>query len=110
MLIGINNSDIQNIQHSGSGKTPKQCLYDVFQIWEASSNKEDNEYPYTLNGLIHLLNDIDHSALANNVREALSSKISTVRGKLHQKKKNQGTDIGTSCMILCIKCSLLFSS
>ncbi len=87
-LIG---TKIENIQNSGSGKTPEQCLYDVLQNWEAGSNGEITEYPYSWDGLIGLLNDIDHSFRADDVRKALSSKISTVRGNLHQKEKTQGT-------------------
>ncbi len=95
-LIG---TKIEIIQHPGSGKTPEQCLYDVLQIWEAGSNGENDEYPYSWDGLIGLLNDIDHSFRADDVREALSSERSTVRGNIHQKEKTQGT--GGSILIVC---------
>ncbi len=88
MLIGTNNSKIENIQNSGSGKTPEQCLYDVLQIWEVGSNGGSNEYSYSWEGLLVLLNDIEYGVLADDLRETLSSERSTVRGNLHQKETN----------------------
>ncbi len=101
MLIG---TKIQSIQNSGSGKTPEQCLFDVLQIWEAGSNGENAEYPYTWDGLIHLLNDIDHSFRADDVRKALSSERSTVRGNLHQKQKTRGIQV-----VVLIVCKVAYS-
>ncbi len=92
MLIGINSSKIESIQNSGSGKTPEQCLYDILRIWEADSNAGGNsEYPYSWDGLLDLLNDIEYSVLVDDLREALASDGSTVRGNLHKKERNEGT-------------------
>ena len=90
MLIGTNNSKIESIQNSGSGKTPEQCLYDVLRIWEVGSNEESNEYPYSWDGLLGLLNDIECVVLVGDLTVALSSEKSTVRGNLHQNKTNEG--------------------
>ncbi len=85
MMIEISNSKIEIIQNSGSGKTPEQCLYDILRIWETGSNRGSKEYPYSWDGLLDLLNDIEYGVLADDLREALASEKSTVRGNLHKK-------------------------
>ena len=92
VMIEISDAQITNIQNPGSGKTPERCLYDILRIWQESSGVEgSNEYSYSWDGLRGLLNDIEYSVLADDLREALSSEKSTVRGNLHQKERNERT-------------------
>ncbi len=91
ILVGISDAQITNIQNPGSGKTPEQCLYGILRIWqESSSDGGSNEYPYSWDGLLDLLTDIEYGVLADDLREALSSEKSTVRGNIQQKERNEG--------------------
>ena len=93
VMIEKSDSQITSVQNPGSGKTPEQCLDDALRIWQESSRAgESNEYPYSWDGLLVLLNDIECGVLADDLRETLSSEKSTVRGNLHQNKTNEGND------------------
>ncbi len=90
VMIEISDSQITSVHNPGSGKTPEQCLDDILRIWQESSRAGgSNEYPYSWDGLLDLLNDIESSVLADDLRVALSSDKSTVRGNLHQKETNR---------------------
>ncbi len=92
-MIDIENAQIANIQNPGSGTTPEQCLREVFSVWQKDGN---SDYPFSWDGLILLLVDIEHSILAEQLREALASQRSTVCSNLHQQtRKNKENDTGT---------------
>ncbi len=104
MLVGVSDAQITSIQNPGSGKTPEQCLYDILRIWQESSGVGgSNEYPYSWDGLLGLLNDIEYGVLADDLREALSSEKSTVSGNLHQKERDEGTVGVVSCLSVTYK-------
>ena len=73
-LTGLNHAQITSIENPGSGKTPGQCLDEVLMMWKNSS---ESDYPYNWNGLLDLLQDVECSVLAEDLKEALSSQQNT---------------------------------
>ena len=61
------------------GKTPSQCLTDVFGHWEqnAAHLSKPDKYPATWRGVYNLLNDCSYEQLAKKLKAALDAEIST---------------------------------
>ena len=59
------------------------CLDEVVNKWyEKRDEAGVQDYPYTWDGLLELLEDIDCGVLASDLKDVLSSNQSTVRGNL----------------------------
>lgn len=79
-VSAIFNFESELIKNPGSGTTPEQCLRKVLRKWQEN---QDKDYPFNWNGLLQLLEDIEHVGFAKQLREALASQRSTVCGNLH---------------------------
>ena len=94
--IGLDDSQITNIENPGSGKPPIQCLYEAFRMWQDSlTGDEQSEYSYSWDGLLELLKDVEQSILAEDLKEAMTSQRNSIQGNLRPNSKRKGTTICT---------------
>ena len=89
-LLGLTHSHIETIQNLGSGKTPKRCLDEVLEKWRKMDASKTGDHPYTWKGLLELLEDAEVKVLASDIKKALLSEFSTVRGNLGQRNREEG--------------------
>ncbi len=54
----------------------------------SKETRDQESYPYTWKGLLELLEDAEVKVLASDIKKALSSEFSTVRGNLGQRNKD----------------------
>ena len=83
-LLSVEPTVIESIANPGSGKTPEQCLCDVFNKYWSSDGSEGTkeEYPRTWRGLYTLLEDAELGEVADDLSKALSSECNSVRGTM----------------------------
>ena len=81
-ILGLNRAVIQAIENPGSGRDPEDCIRQVFVKWLDNAPQLPNycQYPLTWRGLHNLLLDSDNGEAAVELKIALSSQFSTVRG------------------------------
>ena len=80
-LLGVEPTVIESIANPGSGKTPEQCLSDVFnKYWSDGTGVE--EYRRTWRGLYTLLEDVELGEVADDLNKALSSEYNSVCGTM----------------------------
>ena len=83
-LLGVEPTVIESIANPGSGKTPEQCLSDVFNKYWSSDGSAGTreEYPRTWRGLYTLLEDAELGEVADDLSKALSSEYNSVCGTM----------------------------
>ena len=81
-ILGLHRAVIQTIENPRSGRDPEDCIRQVFVKWLDNATQLPNyrQYPLTWRGLHNLLLDSDNSEAAVELKTALSSQFSTVRG------------------------------
>ena len=81
-ILGLSSAVIQSIASPGSGKSPEDCIFEVFVKWldNAPQLSNYNQYPLTWRGLYNLLQDSEHGEVARELKVALSSQFNTVQG------------------------------
>ena len=79
-ILGLHGAVIQNIENPGSGKSPEDCIHQVFVKWFENASQLPNcsQYPLTWRGLYNLLLASEHGEAAIELEVALSSQFNTV--------------------------------
>ena len=80
--LGFKPSVIKAIRNAGSGKTPLQCLRDVFTRWldNADNMPFKKRFPSNWTGVYNLLLDSQHGTTAKDLKAAIKASYSD----LHQ--------------------------
>ena len=96
-LLGLSHSQIARIENPGSGKTPDMCLDEVLDKWyEKCDEAGFQDYPYTWDGLLELLEDIECGVLASDLKNGLSNSQSSVKGNLGPRGRSCVSEEGKS--------------
>ena len=87
-ILGLHRAVIQTI---GSERDPEDCIRQVFVKWLDNAPQLPNyrQYPLTWRGLHNLLLDSDNSEAAVELKIALLSQFSTVRGTYEAASKSK---------------------
>ena len=80
-ILGLPSAVIQSIENLGSGRSPEDCVFQVFVRWleNAPQLPSYSQYPLTWRGLYNLLQDSEHGEAASELKVALSSPFNTVQ-------------------------------
>ena len=83
-ILGIDDVVIETIANTGMGKTPKQCVTEVYRKWieNAIGLPNPKRYPKNWRGLYNLLIDSEYSQVAEKLKEAACSPYSTLHDNL----------------------------
>ena len=87
-FLGFRPPEINAIRHAGAGRTPFQCLRDVFTKW--LDNTDDKQhFPSNWTGLYNLLVDSQHRRTAKDLKFAIEASYSDLHQNFGNCKINQ---------------------
>ena len=69
-LLGFSFAEIRGIENPGSGKTPENCLSEVFEQWL----KKPRQYPGSWSGFYNLLVDAEYTVLAGKLQAIIQAR------------------------------------
>ena len=96
--LGFRPPEINTIRRLGSGRTPEQCLEEVFSKWMENVDKMPSckRYPCNWKGVYNLLMDSNHSVLASSLNSAVTASRSDLNQTFDQ-GENYIEDHALSC-------------
>ena len=83
-ILGFSPSEIEAIQNAGAGKTPDQCIRDVFSKW--IQNADNKRYRSNWRGVHELLKDSRYGATANDLKAAIEAPYSDLHQSFEKSK------------------------
>ena len=87
-ILGFSPSEIEAIRNAGAGKTPVQCIRDVFTKWMKNADGMPNSkrFPSNWAGVYNLLKDSQQSTLAKDLKDAIEAYYSDLNQNFDKSK------------------------
>ena len=103
-MLGFRPPEINAIRHAGAGKTPIQCLREVFSKWIQNGDNmpSSKQYPCNWTGLYNVLIDSKHGGTADDLKAAITAYSSDLRQNYDG--ENYIEDHALSCFYKSLNC------